>query len=205
MGRRSTDRIGLPSEVSEAAEARSAQSAHWPLVGLWAGMIGLGVWIAAALAIPGVIRLRRVLTVSAPVEDVFDFWRKFQNFPKFMSFIEKVELNEAGGFRWTLCGPARVRFEWDAELVRLIPNREIRWSSLPGSVLKHSGRVLMRELRPGRTEVSVDLDYAIPAGVLGYGATRLLGFDPRKRIDDDLLRMKRLIEESSTVAEMRLG
>jgi uncharacterized membrane protein len=38
----------------------------------------------------GIIRTRRAITVNRPVEEVYGFWRDFQNLPRFMRHLESV-------------------------------------------------------------------------------------------------------------------
>ena len=47
------------------------------------------------------------------------------------------------------------------------------------------------------TRLDIELSYAPPMGALGYAVAHFLGFDPRSKIDEDLLVMKSLIEHNS--------
>ena len=55
-------------------------------------------------------------------------------------------------------------------------------------------------LSSGQTRVHVKMAYQPPAGVLGHAVAALLGSDPKRKIDGDLLRMKSLIETGKTTA-----
>jgi len=46
----------------------------------------------------------------------------------------------------------------------------------------------------GRTRVHVRMSYNPPAGWLGHGIATTFGVDPKHSMDEDLLRMKTLIE-----------
>jgi uncharacterized membrane protein len=46
----------------------------------------------------------------------------------------------------------------------------------------------------GATRVHILLDYEPPGGAVGDGVARLLQFDPKSQLDDDLLRVKCLLE-----------
>ena len=37
-------------------------------------------------------RVERSIRVSAPVSKAYDYWRDFQNFPRFMEHVEEVRL-----------------------------------------------------------------------------------------------------------------
>ncbi|HEY5572413.1 MAG TPA: hypothetical protein VIK64_05285, partial [Anaerolineales bacterium] len=53
----------------------------------------------------------------------------------------------------------------------------------------------------GGTRVTVRMSYTPPAGAVGHAVASLFGVDPKKAMDDDLVRMKSLIEEGKTTAE----
>jgi uncharacterized membrane protein len=81
-----------------------------------------------------------------------------------------------------------------------VPERLIAWRSLPGSEVDNAGRVRFEEISPGRTRIDVRMCYAPPAGVIGHGVASLLGVDPQRALEDDLLRVKSLLEEKRTSA-----
>ncbi len=147
---------------------------------------------------PGLI-LQRSIIVGAPVEEVYDFWKDLDNYPCFMSFVQKVQVNDTGGLRWTVAGPAGLTLDWDAELKALLPNQIISWKSLPKAKIRQEGRVRFTSLSHGRTRVEIYMSYASPAGVVGLALSHWLGFDPSQKIDEDLEVMKRLIEGSTSL------
>ena len=87
-------------------------------------------------------RAERTIRVAAPVEQVYRFWRNFENFPRFMEHVEAVTLRDADGrlSHWKLKGPAGVKPEFDARLTRDEPNQQIAWNSTEGS-MQTSGAV----------------------------------------------------------------
>lgn len=151
------------------------------------GLIG---WIANPS-----VKLKRTIRVKAPIDDVYDFLSHFSNYPLFMSYIKNVEVNDLGGLRWTLVGPAGVPFHWNTTLGKLIKNQAISWKSSINSVIRNSGDIQLVELPNEGTEVKVELTYAPPAGALGYAAVHFLEFDPKEKIDEDLQVLKALIEK----------
>ena len=46
--------------------------------------------------------------------------------------------------------------------------------------------------------VSVQMEYLPPAGVLGHAVAQLFGVDPRQAMNDDLMRLKSLLETGKT-------
>src|SRR5689334_3072123 len=71
----------------------------------------------------------------------------------------------------------------------------IAWRSLPGTTVDNAGSVLFKDAPGGRgTEVTVELQYNPPAGVLGALVASLWGEEPGQQIQEDLHRLKQLME-----------
>jgi uncharacterized membrane protein len=144
------------------------------------------------------VTVRKNLLVQAPVEQVYAFWSRFERFPDFMANVREVRDLGDGRSRWTVAGPAGVPVEWDASLTNRIPNRELAWATVPGSVIEHSGRVLFLPQSPDATRIDVHLSYAPPGGAIGHGIAWIFGADPKAELDTDLARMKALIERGGS-------
>jgi uncharacterized membrane protein len=101
-----------------------------------------------------------------------------------------------------------VPVEWESVLLNVIPNREMTWHSVEGSTVEHTGRVRFEPDGDG-TRVHVQMRYAPPGGVLGHAVAKAFGADPKREMDDDLQRLKSLIETGriprDSAAQRRLG
>jgi uncharacterized membrane protein len=153
------------------------------------------------------VRVRKTLSIAAPVEQVFRLWSHPELFPRFLTHLKSVDRVGDGRYRWVATGPGGVDVEWDAEVTELEPNRRLSWRSLEGSKIDTRGTVHL-EPEKGGTRVHVDLSYGPPAGLLGHSVAWLARQDPRTAMNDDLLRMKTLLEEGKTRAhgeEVRLS
>lgn len=139
------------------------------------------------------VDLQTTINIAAPVEQVYEFLSHYENYPQFMSNV--LEVRESGPTRshWKVSGPAGAPVEWEAEVTRREPNRELAWQSVPGSTVDHAG-VFRVEPSDGGTRVDVQLSYHPPAGAAGHGLAKLFGSDPKTMLDEDLMRMKTLIE-----------
>jgi uncharacterized membrane protein len=143
----------------------------------------------------GAVRVEQVTTISRPVEEVYHFWRAFQNFPRFMRHLESVQVDGSRKSHWRAKGPAGVMVEWDAEMIEDREPEWIAWRSLEGSDIPNSGSVRFRPAPGARgTELRVQMEYSPPAGRLGRGVAWLLGSDPERQIREDLRRCKQLLE-----------
>lgn len=140
------------------------------------------------------ITIQKTLNVDAPLERVFGLWSDYETFPLFMSNVEEVRSIGDNRTHWKVAGPAGVPIEWDAVTTRLEPNQILAWKTEPGSVVDHAGLVKFEANEDGSTRIDVKLSYNPPAGAIGHGVAALLGVDPKADIDDDLMRMKNMLE-----------
>ena len=135
------------------------------------------------------------VTISAPREQIYTFWRNFENLPRFMKNLESVKVIDEKRSHWVVKGPAGYDAEWDAEIINEIPNELIGWRSVEGSRVDNAGSVSFKPASGGSgTEVRVVLRYDPPGGVIGAAISRLFGEDPERQVQEDLRRFKQLIE-----------
>lgn len=139
------------------------------------------------------IEFRKGIRINAPVEQVFAFWQNYDNFPRFMAHLKEVRDTGDGRSHWVANGPANAPVEWDAQITESRPTRVIAWESLPGSEVYNAGRVRFESV-DGATRLDVFMTYNPPGGVAGNAIASLFGADPKSAMDDDLLRLKALLE-----------
>lgn len=146
------------------------------------------------------VQVTRAITVNKPPQEVYRFWRDFQNLPRFMLHLESVETSGNGRSRWTAKAPAGRTVSWDAEIVQDRPNSLIAWRSLPGADVANLGTVRFAPAPGDRgTEVHVDLRYDPPAGKLGATIAKLFGEEPSLQMRQDLFRFKQVMETGDVV------
>jgi len=148
-----------------------------------------------ARAEPLAVSVRRAVTVNKPVDEVYRFWRQYENLPRCMRHLESVVMHGDGTSTWTATGPAGMRVSWDAETTADRENEWIAWRSLEGADVDHRGSVRFQRAPGDRgTEVRVHLEYTPPAGVVGRSVAWLFGEEPAQQIREDLRRVKALLE-----------
>jgi uncharacterized membrane protein len=154
---------------------------------------------AAEGRLPQEVQVTVSRTINRPLDEVYDFWRNFDNMPRFMRHIEAVE--SAGRVvHWRARGPAGIKVAWDTELVEDVANQRLSWRTLETSDVEHHGSVRFAPAPGSRgTEVWVHLHYSPPAGQLGRGIAWLLGANPEQQLEEDLRRCKQLIETGEIV------
>jgi uncharacterized membrane protein len=139
--------------------------------------------------------IRESVRLEKPVAEVYRFWRNLQNLPRFMTHLTQVTDLGTGRSHWEAQGPARVRVEWDAEIINEVEDKLIAWRSLPGSDVVTAGSVNFSTVRDGRsTEIDVHLQYEPPAGRAGHLFATVLGRNPSSMIREDLRHLKQLLE-----------
>jgi uncharacterized membrane protein len=162
----------------------------------------------ASLARGEAIPVQKTIRIEKPVAEVFAYWRNLENFPLWMSHVIEVRYTGGDRYHWKVEGPAGVPVEWDAELLNVVENREMTWRSVEGSDVQNTGRVRFEEDGDG-TRVHVLIKYQPPGGVIGHAVAKAFGTDPASEMDDDLQRLKALIETGQvprdTAFERRLG
>lgn len=141
------------------------------------------------------IRIDKSITINKPREEVYRFWRNLENLPKFMNNLESVREIDNRQSHWVAKGPAGSTLEWDAEIINEKENELIGWRSLSGSQIANAGSVHFREREGGRgTTVTIALQYEPPGGTVGAAFAKLMGRSPDAQIDEDLRRLKQLLE-----------
>src|SRR3569832_1447274 len=79
--------------------------------------------------------------VNATPEEVYQFWRIFENLPRFMRHVDSVTELGDGRSHWKVKGPAGMEVEWDATIVADVPNEVITWRTLDNAGVDHAGAV----------------------------------------------------------------
>lgn len=139
------------------------------------------------------IQVNKTINIEAPVEKVFEFWTDYEQYPRFTASVRQVRMTEEGRSHWVVSGPGGIPLEWNAVIVRQVPYQELAWKTEPDSMIQHSG--LVKFLRHGNTTtVHIRMSYNPPAGAFGHGAAALIGYDLKSMLDEELMRMKSVIE-----------
>lgn len=147
------------------------------------------------------VDVQKTVRVSAPVEQVWELWSNFEHFPRFMSHLREVRRTSTERSHWVAAGPGGIPVEWDAVITEWEPRESIGWKSVEGSTVETSGRVRFRPAADGSTEIEIQLSYNPPAGALGHTVASLFGVDPKRAMDEDMVRLKSLLEEGKTRAD----
>jgi uncharacterized membrane protein len=139
--------------------------------------------------------IHRLLTVNRSPAELYQFWRNFENLPRFMKNVKSVTVLSPTRSHWVVEAPAGATVEWDAEIHNEVPNEVIGWRTLADAQIAHAGSVRFEPAPGGRgTEVTVTAEYVPPAGSLGVVVGKLFGKEPGQQIEEDLNNFKQLME-----------
>ena len=143
------------------------------------------------------MHVTRSIIVARPRNEVYAFWRDFENLPRFMHHLDSVTHIGGGRTHWVAKAFAGRTVEWDADVVEDRPNERLAWrTDGAGDEVRHAGAVTFLPQGSRATEVEVDLTYDAPGGRVGATVARLFGQEPGQQIELDLERFKRVLETS---------
>jgi uncharacterized membrane protein len=155
------------------------------------------------------IRIEKTVTIqNRSPEELYQFWRTFENLPTFMKHLKSVTTINERRSRWVAEAPFGNKVIWDAEIITDQANQLIAWTSVEGADLDNSGFVRFQPAPAGRgTEVKVVLAYKAPGGALAAAIAKLFGEEPEQQVSEDLRRFKMLMEtgEIATIQGQSTG
>jgi uncharacterized membrane protein len=130
------------------------------------------------------------IEVQVPVQQAYNQWTQFEEFPKFMEGIQSVQQLDDTHVQWV----AEIRGEsrrWTTEITEQLPDEKIAWKTIDGEV-KNDGVVTFEQVGDGQTRVKVKMD------VEGESTTETVAGDllgiVKSQVHGDLERFKQLIE-----------
>jgi uncharacterized membrane protein len=130
------------------------------------------------------------IDVRVPVQQAYNQWTQFEEFPKFMDGIQSVQQLDDTHVQWA----AEIRGEsrqWTTEITEQQPDEKIAWKTIAGEV-KNDGVVTFEQIDDNQTRVNVEMDVE-GESTMENVAGDLLGL-VKGQVRGDLERFKQLIE-----------
>jgi uncharacterized membrane protein len=200
-------RSRTPADVGGLARVVGAALAAYGTLrrgrtGGWLRTLGLGIAASAPRrSAPSpmlgerrrTVDIQKSVHVEVPIDQVYTFWTTYDNFPLFMTNVRQVQDLGEGRSRWVVSGPGRRALQWDAVVTGREENALLAWRSEPGSVLTNAGAIRFSPEASG-TRIDVRFCYSPPTGRAGRAVADFFGGDPRTRLNQDLGRLKALLE-----------
>ncbi|HYX49561.1 MAG TPA: SRPBCC family protein, partial [Ktedonobacteraceae bacterium] len=133
------------------------------------------------------IKVTRAVTIQKSPEELYSFWRNFENLPRFMQHLQSVTTKDLTHSHWIAKAPAGREVAWDAEIVNDKENELIAWRSVGDADIDNAGSVHFTPAPGGRgTVIKVVLEYDPPVGKAGTFVAKLFGEDPDTQVREDL-------------------
>lgn len=133
-------------------------------------------------------RIEEWIDVNVPVRVAYNQWTQFEDFPRFMEGVERVDQLDDTTLRWAARIAGR-ETSWTARITEQEPDRVVTWESTEGP--RNAGIVTFDELAPDVTRVNLVIEYEPDGPVESAGDA--LGVVER-RVKGDLQRFKEFIE-----------
>ena len=150
-------------------------------------------------------RIERFVEIDAPVEEVFDRFSDFENFPRWMRTVREVRLTGRGVTHWVSETALPDLFaEWDAEVTVFEPDRRVVWRSVRGDI-DADGEAVFSETQDGVTHLRVVLGFDTPLGHSGPEASRFFGVHLGRQLEEDLRHFRTLVEREAPARRGRSG
>ncbi|MBC7567059.1 MAG: DUF2892 domain-containing protein [Pedobacter sp.] len=145
---------------------------------------------------PEAINITEAITVNAPRDKVYSFWRELSNLPKFMKHLKSVYEISGTESHWVANTPGNlIELDWNAEITREDEGSYIGWQSLEDSMIENAGKVEFRDALNGiGTEIHLEIDYFPPAGSVGRGLISLFNGVFETMIREDIQNFKEYAE-----------
>jgi uncharacterized membrane protein len=157
-------------------------------------------WMGPVRLKGGPMELTGTVTVRKSPPEVYAFWRRLENLPRFMAHLEAVSLTGERTSRWVATAPFGRNVEWDAEIVTDVPGERISWRSSEDAMVPNMGAVMFTPAPDAEsTEVHVVMVYDVPGSDLGQKVAKFFGESPDQQIEDDLRRFKQVMETGEVV------
>jgi uncharacterized membrane protein len=132
--------------------------------------------------------ITKSVEVEVPISTAYNQWTQFEEFPRFMDGVERVEQIDDTHLHWVAEFGGQ-RHEWDAEITEQRPDERVAWRNTDGK--ENAGVVTFHRLDDDRTRVTVQMDF-VPEGILEKAGAALGA--PDRRVQGDLDRFKEVIE-----------
>jgi uncharacterized membrane protein len=132
--------------------------------------------------------IQRWTDIAVPVEEAYERWTNFEEFPKFMHRVLEVKQEEDDKIHWQ----EKIWFssrEWDGEITDRRKNDRIAWKSVNGT--QHSGVISFHKLDSKLTRVLVTVDF-VPTGIIEKMASGMRFV--KRAVEADLARFKAYVE-----------
>jgi uncharacterized membrane protein len=136
-------------------------------------------------------KIQDSIEVQVPVQQAYNQWTQFEEFPTFMEGIQSVQQLDDAHVHWVAEIRGETR-EWTTEITEQQPDKKVAWKTIDGEV-KNDGVVSFEQIAPDQTRVNVEMEVEGESTAENV-AGDLLGI-VKAQVRGDLERFKQLIEQ----------
>lgn len=152
--------------------------------GAAAALVGGGIiWAGTRISGQAGYEAHKTVTVNAPPEALYQYWRRLENLPSILQHLESVQQMDSRRSRWIGKSPAGFAVQWDTEITQDEPDQRIAWTSVPDADACSEGSV---EFTPGPRGTQVKVYLRCQKAMVS-------------ELDQDLRRFKQLMETGEII------
>nr|YP_002048945.1 hypothetical protein PCC_0293 [Paulinella chromatophora]ACB42735.1 hypothetical protein PCC_0293 [Paulinella chromatophora] len=131
--------------------------------------------------------------VNASVDRVWKVWSNLEAMPRWMRWIESVNLidDDPNLTNWTLAAQG-FRFNWKARIIQRVEAQQLHWESIGG--LPTKGTVRFYAESDNITSVKLTVSYQLPGALAPLMEDRILGGIVVKELQSNLNRFRDLVQ-----------
>jgi uncharacterized membrane protein len=135
-------------------------------------------------------KIQDSIEVQVPVQQAYNQWTQYEEFPKFMEGIQSVQQLDDTHVHWVAEIRGETR-EWTTEITEQQPDKKVAWKTIDGEV-KNDGVVTFEPVGGDQTRVNVQMDVEGESTAENVAGDRLGVV--KSQVHGDLERFKQLIE-----------
>jgi carbon monoxide dehydrogenase subunit G len=143
--------------------------------------------------------VQQAIEVSAPLHTVYEQLAAFENYPRFMTGVQRVTPVGNRQTHWVMDVDGKHR-EFDAQITELSFDERVSWSTMEGPRLSET--ITVRPMGDTRTQVvaqlEADIAFLMPSDRHGQETLN-------RRLKDDLSTFKSLVESGKLTAPVHRG
>jgi carbon monoxide dehydrogenase subunit G len=137
--------------------------------------------------------VQQAIEVSAPLHTVYEQLAAFENYPRFMSGVQRVTPIDSQRTHWVMDVDGKRR-EFDAQITELSFDERVSWATMDGPLLSET--ITVRPVGETRTQVvaqlEADIAFLMPSDRHGQETLN-------RRLKHDLTTFKSLVESGAMV------
>jgi uncharacterized membrane protein len=150
-------------------------------------------------------RIKSTVEIHAPAKKCYDRWLEFENFPRFMSHVDRVSwLEDKNVWHWIIATPVGRSVEWDIVVDTDERNRRLSWHTVQSdeevSKVQVQGTVRFDQVAPNRTQVTCAIQFEMPGRPVSEALAELF-IHPQTMLDEEMQHFKYRVEGTYKPAE----